>query len=203
MMIAAGGGTAGTSRVSSLSITAGGKLDLTNHDLAIDYTGTSPVAGLRTLIQTGFAGGAWNGAGLTSSSAAAAAATTDKTGLGYAEATEVLGAMPTTFSGVNVDGTTAVVRYTLFGDANLDLAVNINDFARLAAAFNTTALWFNGDFNYDNMANINDFALLAANFNKMLAGDLPRGTLVPEVESIGMIAALSAALRCRRRRTSA
>lgn len=75
------------------------------------------------------------------------------------------------------------------GDVNLDLVVNINDFAILAANFGQTNTdWTLGDFNYDDTTNISDFALLAANFNQILQPtDLPRS--VPEPGAFAMLAA--------------
>jgi hypothetical protein len=179
--VRAGGGTLGTARANTLTIAANGRLDLSNHDFALDYTGATPIDGVRNLIRTGFNNGSWNGVGINSSSAAAAAATTTRTAIGYAEATSILGATPTTFSGVDVDATTILMRYTLAGDATLDYTVNISDFSRLGARFNQAGVWFDGDFNYDGTVNIGDFSLLAANFNKTLPpqASLPRG-VVPE-----------------------
>lgn len=198
-----GGGTLGTSRVTALSITANGRLDLNDHDLAIDYTGPSVVASLRPLLQAGFGGATWNGntTMITTSAGAAASATPDKTGIGYAEATDVLGPSPTSFRGVPVDATTAVLRYTLLGDANLDAMVNIADFSRLAASFNQASLWINGDFNYDGTTGIADFSLLAANFNKSLPpAALPRGAAVPEPATVTGLALAAAAMLLRRQR---
>lgn len=195
-----GAGSVGTSRVTSLNITASGRLDLNDQDMAIDYTGASPTASLRPLIQAAYAGGAWNGntTMITSTAANIAAAGADKTGIGYAEATEILGASPTSFNGVAVDATSTLLRYTLAGDSNLDFTVNITDFARLAANFNTPSLWYNGDFNYDGTTNITDFALLAANFNKTLAADLPgglpRGSAVPEPAALSVLLGLAGLL---------
>ena len=65
----------------SLNITGTGKLDLTNNSLILDYTGASPIATIRSLIASGFNGGAWNGAGIVTSRGDAA-----NFGLGYGEA---------------------------------------------------------------------------------------------------------------------
>jgi autotransporter-associated beta strand protein len=123
-------------RVTSLTITTGGKVDLANNRLLVDYTGGTPIISIRGLISTGYAGGLWNGPGLASSSAA-----TSPRGLGYAEATDVLpfanGATSDTFLGSTVDKTTILTRYTLAGDANLDGAVDFNDLVKLAQNYNT------------------------------------------------------------------
>jgi plastocyanin len=54
------------------------------------------------------------------------------------------------------------------GDATGDGATDINDFAALAAHFNTTGplvAYAAGDFNIDGSVNVSDFAVLAASFN--------------------------------------
>jgi hypothetical protein len=195
-----GGGTVGTSRMSSLSVSPFAGLDLNDHDLAIDYTGASPLADVRTRIISGFNSGSWNGAGIRSSAAAAAASTSNKTGLGYAEASDVLTSFPATFSDVTVDNTSVLVRYTLLGDATLDRTVNIIDFSRLAANFNLPGGWSRGDFNYDGNTTIVDFSLLASNFNKTLAADAPaRPGAVPEPATGLILTAAGMALGRRRR----
>ena len=201
LRLAAGGGTVGTSSTAALNVTNYGRLDLANHDLAIDYAAASPIAALRPLLQTGFNNGAWNGVGIASSTAGGGA--TDKTGIGYAEASQIYGAFPADFSGVAVDGTTVLLRYTLMGDANLDRTVNIADFARLAASYNAAGLWIDGDFNYDGTIAIGDFSLLAANFNRALSADLSdRGAAVPEPAAALASAGCLAALLLARRRSA-
>ena len=198
--VAPGGGTLGTSRIGDLQIAGSGRIDLADHDLAIDYSDLSPIGTVRSLIQTGFGGGTWGGAGLTSSAAAAAAATPDKTGLGYAEASQLYATFPADFRGVTVDDSSVLIRYTLAGDSNLDAAVNIGDFARLAAAFNTPGMWFNGDFNYDGTVGIGDFSLLAANYNKILPAGSMFDAVVPEPTAVMVGAIAGLAVRVRRPR---
>lgn len=178
--------------VNNLSITGTSALDLNDGGLIVDYTDLSPLAAVAADISSGYAGGAWNGAGINSSKAAA----TPKTGLGYSEAA-ALGI--TSFGGVPVDGTAVLVRYTLQGDANLDRAVNINDFSLLAANFNTPGAWNKGDFNYDGTVNISDFALLAGNFNLGITSDLPRGSAVPEPAAMALLLGAAHCISRRRR----
>ena len=63
-----------------------------------------------------------------------------------------------------------LVRYTLYGDANLDGSVDLTDFAFLASHFNQTggATWVNGDSNFDGNVDLTDFTILASNFNLTL-----------------------------------
>ena len=68
--------------------------------------------------------------------------------LGYAEASQ-LGVA--TFSGLSVDNTAILVKFTFNGDANLDGKVNALDFNALATNFGKTPgsdVWSQGDFNY-------------------------------------------------------
>jgi hypothetical protein len=68
-----------------------------------------------------------------------------------------------------------LVRFTRYGDANLDGTVTTNpDFNRLAANFGLSGkLWTDGDFNYDGSVGQTDFNLLAANFGLSAGPDGP------------------------------
>jgi hypothetical protein len=156
---------AATLVVQGLTLAPTARLDLAGGALVYDYTGASPIDDVRSLLVSGRNNGAWNGFGLNSSSAAANPAAA----IGYAEATDLFTSFPAIFAGVDVDDSCVLVRYTLAGDANLDLSVNIADFARLAGNFNLpTGAWAKGDFNYDGSSGIADFSALASNFNQAL-----------------------------------
>jgi hypothetical protein len=144
--------------INSLSITGTGTLDITNNPLLINYAGSSdPIATIKALIKSGYAGGAWTGAGITSSNAAANSLTY---GIAYADSADP--GNPAGLASGNIK-----IMYALLGDANLDGAVNGSDFAILAANFNKSVSgWDQGDFNYDGSVNGVDFAFLASNFNK-------------------------------------
>ncbi|MCS7034298.1 MAG: hypothetical protein NZ561_09940, partial [Phycisphaerae bacterium] len=187
------------SRLNQLSIAGApgawtGRLDLTDDPLIFDYSGPSPLSIVAHQVASGFAGGAWNGAGLASSVAGGQ----PNRALGFAHAPD-LGA-PSSFFGEPIDATTILVRLTLPGDANLDALVDIRDFALLASNFNTTSYWAKGDFNYNGLTDLPDFSLLAANFNQSLAPTLlTRGQgFVPE-PSGAVLLALCAGWRRRRR----
>ncbi len=68
------------------------------------------------------------------------------------------------------DGDSVTLRATLYGDADLDGGVSINDFNTLAANFGKPGVWTSGDFDYDGGVSINDFNLLAATFGQSLTG---------------------------------
>jgi hypothetical protein len=141
-----------------------GKFDLTNNSMVVDYTGTSPYDYLRQLMSSAHASDAWTGNGLGSSEAASATVNRND-GIGYAEATEIFSTFPATFLGRGeVDDTSVLLRYTLYGDTNLDGRVNLVDFNKLAANFGTGTRWDQGDSTYDGTVNLQDFNRLAANF---------------------------------------
>src|SRR5688572_10627947 len=48
-------------------------------------------------------------------------------------------AFPATFAGQPVDATSILIRYTVYGDADLSGNVNLNDFNKLAANFGAAA----------------------------------------------------------------
>ena len=166
----------------NFSITGGGRLDLADNALVLDHNGATPITTVRNLLTSGYAAGAWNGVGIHSSVAAADA--TRKQTLGFAEASDVFSAFPATLAGVEVDNTAVLVRHTVYGDVNLDRAVNLTDFNRLAANFGATSGgWSRGDLNYDGAINLADFNLLAGNFGAMAA--TASVASVPEVTTVG------------------
>jgi hypothetical protein len=155
-----------TLRTNGLTVDPAGKLDISNGAAIVDYTGTSPLPAIQADVIQGYNGGNWLGNGVTSS---AAAAVSSSRGVGYGEATDLFGAFPATFAGQQVDATALLVRYTRYGDANLDRTVNLNDFNRLAAGFGSGVRWSQGNYNYDAVVNLTDFNLLAANFGQAAA----------------------------------
>src|SRR5207248_4808196 len=86
--------------------------------------------------------------------------------------------------GLSVDNSSVLIRYTLYGDANLSGKVDLTDFTFLAANFNgTNKSWLQGDFNYDGNVNLTDFTFLASNFNQMLP-TAALGAIVPEPTAV-------------------
>jgi autotransporter-associated beta strand protein len=62
------------------------------------------------------------------------------------------------------------VMYTLYGDANLDGAVNSADLNAVLSGYNlTAAVWSQGDFNYDGTVNGSDLNSVLSSFNQSVA----------------------------------
>jgi hypothetical protein len=178
--VLSGGGNGSTSRVESLSI-SGGTLDLADSKFIVDYTGASPLSTVRGYIVSGQ---------LTSNNLTA------NRGIGYAEASDIF-TTPSDWFGQTIDSTSLLSRLTLLGDADLSGTVDIGDFSRLAAAFNTAGGWSKGDFDFSGTIDIGDFSQLAANFNQSLPTDLPRGS-VPEPSAVTVLLTAGALIRRRR-----
>ncbi len=183
--------------------------DVQNGSVVFEYTtGNNPAAAIRALLTAAYntADGV-TGVRMLTGQLRSSTATASR-GLGYVD-----------------DGVSLVtVKATLYGDADLDGGVSINDFNNLAAAFGQASgkVWLDGDFDYDGGVSINDFNLLAANFGQTVptASDGPNyaalalwdfavanndaagfiaATGVPEPAGLGLLAG-AAALGLRRRR---
>jgi len=152
------------------------QVDLTTRGLIVDFApggnAAMEIGVVRRYIIEGYASGAWNGAGIMSTDAAADASRA----VGYALASEALGAGGGTFMGrAGVDGSSVLARYTVAGDANLDGIVNFLDLVALAQHYGVTvsdqpggSWWFSGDFTYDGVVNFADLVKMAQNYGGAL-----------------------------------
>jgi hypothetical protein len=105
-----------------------------------------------------------------------------------------------------------LVRASLPGDANLDNAVNLQDFNILASNFGQSGrTWVQADFTGDGMVNLQDFNRLAGHFGLSAGPELTPedwarlGSAIPEPTSCAPVLfglAASAAMSARRRRNS-
>lgn len=199
--ITPGGGSLGTSRLGTLSVTDAGRLDLSHHDLILDYPADAPVdpTQIRSLLASAYTDGSWSGPGLTSS-AAAASGPSNRTALGYLDNTD---AAFTEFSGQSVDDTSVLVKYTLAGDATFDGLVNLADLIALANHWQMQGFWVDGDFDYNGVIDHADLGLLAGNWNGSIDDALQAvgldGVPIPEPAAGCLI--LAPALVIRRRRS--
>jgi hypothetical protein len=193
LALTAGGGTAGTSVISggTLSISGGGALDINDHGMVIEYgSGTSPVGDLsfaqtarnypansiQAYAQTGFDGLNWDGPGINSS-----VAKNDSSGLtavGVADENDLTNVYPANYTKADGgsgtwmgqpinDPNNVLVRYTYYGDGNLDGVVNKFDVAALAEGYSGLAGyvgWSDGDYTYAGFISKLDISLLAESY---------------------------------------
>lgn len=183
-------GGANVLTVTSLGVAAAGRLNLNNNELVVDYAplATSPIGGIRALLTSGYHNGAWDGNGIMSGSGDAL-----KFALGFAEASDVGG-----IAGLGLDGTAVVVKFALYGDANLDGKVDFIDLAKMAQNFNsalpaTQGSWDRGDFNFDGMVDFLDLAKLAQQYNTSLPGAANAASAAPSSAPVKVRAARPAA----------
>ncbi len=151
-------------KVSSLAISGGGVLDITNNHMYVVYgSGTDPVSTILGYLKSGYNNGGWNGTNGIISSFAQTKTNGLSYGVGWADGDD----------GVHNVGNTLLttgeilLKYTLVGDANLDGTVNGTDFSILAANFGLGVTnWDQGNFLYGSSVNGSDFSALAANFGQ-------------------------------------
>jgi autotransporter-associated beta strand protein len=209
--------TKNTLFASSLAISGTGLLDLTNNDLLVQSDGgATTLSGITALIAKGYNYGHWNGtSGITSS--AAAANTTHLTALGVIVNDNGSGSQVySQFDGQSTSDGDVLVKYTYYGDANLDGKVDGSDYSLIDAGYasgGTLTGWQNGDFNYDGVIDGSDYALIDNAFNNQGTGfgasasaltaastAQVAATAVPEPASLGLAALATSALTVRRRR---
>ena len=147
---------------------------------AVYFTYAGPTADplntLRGYLKNGYANGAWNGTGTSTTgvitSTAAANDSAHGTGIGYADSADGLVPLP---------ANTIELKYTLYGDTGLTGSVGFTDFMRMTQHYTLAAgaTWGAGDFNYDGAVNSTDFNLLQPNYGTTLPAPAPN----PVVES--------------------
>jgi fibronectin-binding autotransporter adhesin len=158
------------------NLTNSGLLDLGNN-AAIIHSGQ--LSTLYPQVISGYNNGAWNGTtGITSS--AAAADSTHLTAVGIlvndnGSGLPLYGASGTiaaAFEGIAPSDGDVLLKYTYYGDTNLDGKVDGSDYSRIDASFlseqtngGSISGWSNGDFNYDGVINGSDYTLIDNAFN--------------------------------------
>ncbi len=147
-----------------LTLPAGTKFDAGSTDLDLSNV---TLTAIRTWITSGFAGGLWTGPGIISS--AAGGDSTHLTTLGLIQNNQTGTAIYTAankFDGITPGVSDVLVKYTYYGDANLDGRVDGSDYTKIDAAFGTSLSgWLNGDFNYDGTIDGSDYTLIDNGFN--------------------------------------
>jgi len=197
-------------QMSTLSITAGGVLDVrNNHFYVADPGGLAHDSTFATIL--GYVSN-----GVTNPTGGEITSTEGLPGYGVGIVDGNDGIL-----GTNVSANQIEVAYTLEGDANLDGKVDITDFNIFAPAFGlpTTLGWEAGDFNYSGTVDIGDFNLFAGNFglsdngtaisipaadiaalNAFEAANGLTLTSVPEPATLGLLTFGAIGLLARRRR---
>jgi parallel beta-helix repeat protein len=157
-----------------------GTLDLWNNDLIVKSGNLST---LTNQIKSGFNSGHgyWNGTGIRSS--AAAEDVKMLTALGITPNTANGHALYSTFDGQGVISTDILVRYTYYGDTNLDESVDGTDYSQIDTAYHNPSLsgWSNGDFNYDGSIDGSDYSLIDNDFNQ--SGAVTLNSMTTEIPS--------------------
>jgi hypothetical protein len=160
-----------------------GTLDLGDNDLAVAI---GSIGQLNNQIAEGYSGGTWTGTGIISS--AAAGNTAQLTTLGVivnsTNGTTPLygtGASLGAFDGLSPAASAVLIKYTYYGDTNLDGAVDGGDYSRIDSGTlsrGSQTGWFNGDLNYDGIINGSDYTLMDNAFNTQGA------TLAAQIASV-------------------
>ncbi len=152
----------------SLSISASsGTLDLGGNDLDIQNGSAALLATVQSLVQQGYSLGAWTGPGITSSSAAADAS--HLRALGVVQNNQSGSALfnsTNKFDGLVAGAADILVKYTYYGDLNLDGKVDGSDYSLIDNGYlQQLTGWLNGDLNMDGAINGSDYTLIDNAFN--------------------------------------
>jgi hypothetical protein len=167
-------------------------LDLTTGHLVVDYEADSPFDEIAGWVADAYNGGAWDGEGITCEG------DTGTWALGVADNDDPDFPTRTDLGGQTVDASSVLVRYTFYGNANLDDRVDAADLSKLLGHFGDVAVnpadvmgWFLGNFNYDDRIDAADLSKLLGNWDSIEAGgDLGGGAVLLTAPASGASAAL-------------
>ena len=151
-----GGGSHLVIDATTLTIAPTGTLDIRDNALIVRTGNFATILGY---LVTGYHAGPtgyWDGHGINSS--VAAADPLRLSGVGIIDNSEAH--LPTFEGRSTLSNLEILVKYALYGDANLDGYVNNLDVALMGSG--TGIGWYHGDFNYDGVVNAADYDLLNA-----------------------------------------
>jgi hypothetical protein len=207
-----------TLEVGGASLTSSGVIDLNDNDLLVH---ANQKQYLTQQIAVARHGGAWDQPGITST--AAKNNPQHNTTLGLLSGAEYSAANggTTQFDGRAFAPGDTLVKYTYYGDTDLNGRVNFDDYVRIDHGFNDHLTgWLNGDFDGNGQVNFDDYVLIDLAFNTQsgvlarVPGDVragpdpvrtivsairPMPRAVPEPGAIGTLVIASHAARRRRR----
>lgn len=172
------GAASAVSRVTTLSISSLGRLDLRNNGLIFPSTATLngttiSVSTLRSILINGRGGtgtglATWNGSGGITSSSFTGDEVVDSIGYVWMADPNLL-VPPTTLNGKTFSSTDYLVKYCAGADANLDGRVDDTDVAVMGLTYDrgvtTGRQWYEADFNYDGRVDDSDVAILGLSYS--------------------------------------
>ncbi len=176
-----------------------GTVDVSNNDLIIIGGSLADATDMARSGQNG-PGGLFTGTGITSTVAAADANNLLRFAVGVVQNNIDGATLFDTFDGVSVGLNDVLVKFTYFGDADLNGFVDDTDFFLINNGYGMTATgWVNGDFDYSGTVDDTDFFLINNAYGTQ--GPLLRsGNAVPEPTCMGLSAVAGGVLLCRRRK---
>ncbi len=214
LMVALGGPVVIDGGTMDVSAADTGTLDLTENNLVVDYErGASPFDQVEAWVVSGYGGGTWDGTGIASSTAAGDGM---PTAVGVGDNVDpLLGLEDLEGEPLDADGTDVLVKFTWYGDVNLDGVVDAADYAVMDQSWNGGSQspagggdwrWACGDVNYDGTVDAADYALIDQVWNnyggQTLDAGAPAplgGAAVPEPATLALVVLGAGAMLARRR----
>jgi autotransporter-associated beta strand protein len=184
-----------------LTVAGGATVDITRYTMTISNTS---IGTINQEVAVAYKNGAWNGTNSSTgiiTSSTAASDTTHLTAVGVATGL-------TSFEGITVPSTDVLVKYTYYGDTDLNGQVDGSDYSRIDNGYlEQLTGWQNGDFNYDGVIDGSDYTLIdnayntqGANLASQMAVTTAQIAAVPEPSALGLLGFGAAGILARRKR---
>lgn len=175
--------TAAPTQLGELTVRDGATFDLNTGSAVISTTGMSSAGSVLAQVAAAYNTGQWDRPGITSS-AAADPANNALTAVGTIDNSF---AHLTSFQGVPVGDASVLLKYTYYGDANLDGKLNADDYVLLDRGFaRQLSGWLNGDFNYDGVIDQHDYLLIDRTYALAGGGGLSPAFLAEREAKFGV-----------------